>query len=220
MIGERVLLILGGIYHDFEGFASIVEPVLESAGHTVHATYDLDELTRLDEGQYGLVMSYTSLSRHREGKNDTTPESLTDPQTESLIRWVRGGGALLAMHCATVSGRPNPALAALVGGVFLRHPPRFTFMVVPMAREHPVTQGIEAFSVHDELYIQEYDPPVEIHMVAQDRGVAYPMVWTKPEGQGRVAHIAMGHGPEVWSLKPYQRLLLQATGWLTAEGEE
>lgn len=220
MSGVRVLLILGGIYHDFEGFASTMEPVLRAAGHAVDATYDLDALTRLDEGKYDLIVSYTSLSRHREGQDDAAPEGLSESQTQSLIRWVRGGGALLALHCATVSGRPNPALASLIGGVFVSHPPQFSFLVVPMVRDHPLTQGIEAFSVKDELYIQEYDPSVDIHMVALDRGIAYPMAWSKTEGQGRVAHIALGHSSSVWNLKPYQQLMLQAIAWLTAGRKE
>jgi type 1 glutamine amidotransferase len=46
-------------------------------------------------------------------------------------------------------------------------------------------------------------------------GVAYPMVWSRTEGNGRVAHIAMGHDVKVWNLQPYQRLMLQAIDWLT-----
>lgn len=214
--GKRILMILGGILHDFDGFAAVMKPVLEACGHGVEATYDLDSLTRLDEGRYDLVLSYTSLSRHRDDTSDTAPETLTEAQTESLARWVGGGRGLLAVHCATVSGRPNPALRALIGGIFVTHPPQFSFPVFPMSREHPITAGVEAFVVRDEFYMQECDQSVRIHMVAVDRSVAHPMVWTRSEGTGRVAHIAMGHGPEVWNLRPYRQLVKQAVEWLTA----
>ena len=213
---KRILIILGGIYHDFEGFTATIRPVLEAAGHRVEATYDLYTLTHLDGGNYDLVLSYTSLSRHREGQDSTQPETLNEAQTEALVKWVRGGGAFLAIHSATVSGTPNPALKALIGGRFLEHPPQFSFMVYPMFHEHPITASIEAFGVKDEFYIQEYDPSLDIHMVAADRGVAYPMVWSKSEGEGRVAHIAMGHSEAVWNLKSYRQLMLQAIDWLTA----
>jgi type 1 glutamine amidotransferase len=84
-----------------------------------------------------------------------------------------------------------------------------------MFGEHPITAGIEAFTVHDEFYIQTHTPDVQVHMVACDRGAAYPMVWSRTEGRGRVAHIAPGHSQEVWDLEPYQRLLLQTIAWLT-----
>ncbi len=216
MSTKRVLLILGGMYHDFEGFAAAMRLLLEGAGYAINPTYDLDLLTQLDRSDYDLVMSYTSLSPHREGHEDTSPETLADDQVSGLTYWVDTGGALLAVHGATVSGIPNPAMRALLGGVFISHPPQFSFMVYPMYRPHPITEGIEAFAVTDEFYVQEYDQSDDFHMVAIDRGVAYPMVWTREPGQGRVAHIAMGHGPAVWRLPQYQQLILQAVTWLTS----
>jgi len=215
MAGKRILIILGGIYHDFEGFTKAIRPVLEAAGHFVETTYDLDTLLHLKEKGYDLVLSYTSLSKHREGKGDTHPETLSSEQTQALIEWVRQGGSFLPVHSGSVSGAPNPALRELIGAVFVEHPPRFSFTVYPMGKEHPITEGIEAFTVKDEFYIQDYTSSIEIHMVAIDRGVAHPMVWSRKEGKGRVAYIAMGHNEEVWQLVPYQRLLLQAIDWLT-----
>jgi type 1 glutamine amidotransferase len=134
---------------------------------------------------------------------------------EGLVRWVRAGGALLAAHAATVVGESDPALGKLIGGVFVSHPPQFAFTVYPMFGEHPITAGIEAFTVHDEFYVERYSPDVHLHLVACDRGVAYPMAWSKSEGRGRVAHLAPGHSQAVWDLKPYQQLLLQTLEWLT-----
>jgi type 1 glutamine amidotransferase len=215
MPGKRILIILGGTYHDFDGFAEAMTPVLEGTGHSVAATYNLDDLLSLSEGGFDLVLSYTSFSRHREGRDDSHPESLTAGQTEALVEWVRGGGGMLAVHSATVSGAPNADLTALLGGRFVEHPPRFAFPVVPMHREHPITHNVETFCVHDELYIQEVAASVSVHMVALDRGVAHPMVWTRCEGRGRVAHVAMGHSEEVWAMEPYRRLILQSIDWAT-----
>ena len=214
-MGKRVLMVLGGTWHDFDGFAAAMRPVFKRARLKVKATYEPDALTQLDGSRYDLVLINTCIGERREDDGPTAP-GFTDRQVESLTRWVHSGGGLLAVHAATVAGQSSPALRALLGGVFVTHPPQFNFTVYPLYAEHPITAGIDAFTVRDELYVQEYDRFVEIHAVALDRGVAHPMVWNRSEGKGRVAYIAMGHGPEVWGLEPYQRLMLQAIEWLTA----
>jgi type 1 glutamine amidotransferase len=214
-MGKRILMILGGTWHDFDGFAAAMTPALENAGHQVVAARELEAVAQLDAGSYDLVLLNTCIGERREDDGPTAP-GFTVPQVESLVRWVRGGGGLLAIHAATVASQSSPVLRTLLGGVFVTHPPQFSFTIYPLYREHPITAGIAAFTVHDEFYVQEYDDAVAVHMVALDRGVAHPMVWSKSEGEGRVAYVAMGHGPEVWELEPYRRLILQAVEWLTA----
>ncbi|MBN2118134.1 MAG: ThuA domain-containing protein [Anaerolineales bacterium] len=211
---KRVLILLGGQWHDFDGFAGAIGPLLEAQGMQVEATYDLDKLSHLAENQYDAVLSYTCFTSD-EGGAKGGPDRFTQAQFDGLAGWIRGGGAFLALHAATVIGESDPALGDLIGGVFVSHPPQFSFTVYPMFGEHPITAGIEAFTVHDEFYVETYTPDVQVHMVACDRGVAYPMAWSRTEGRGRVAHIAPGHSRAVWDLEPYQRLLLQALDWLT-----
>jgi len=181
----------------------------------VEATYDLERLTRLKEDGVGLVVSHTCFSKHREGENDTGPELMTSSQVTGLTAWVRGGGALLGTHSATVLGSSDARLGVLMGAEFVSHPEQFSFPIYPMHSAHPIMAGIEAFSVHDEFYIQHLLAPVDILMVAMDRGVAYPMAGSKREGAGRVAHVAMGHSPLIWSVPMYQKLFTQAARWTT-----
>jgi type 1 glutamine amidotransferase len=212
--GKSILILLGGMWHDFDGFASAMKPVFEAEGCRAEATYDLDALTRLDQMNCDLVLSYTCLFKHRQGYDDGGPEKLTDEEVHGLRRWVRNGGALLAVHASTCIGDSSPELGFLLGGVFVSHPERFTFTVYPLSGEHFITADIQAFEIHDEFYIQKYHPAVEIHMAALYQNVAYPMVWSRHEGKGRVAHVAPGHFPEVWNHAAYQRLMLQTAGWL------
>jgi type 1 glutamine amidotransferase len=212
--GKSVLILLGGMWHDFDGFASLIQLVFESKGFRVESTYDLDILRHLDQAGCDLLLSYTCLSEHRHGYDDSGPDKLTNDQVSGLKRWVRQGGALLAVHAATVIGLSSPRLGRLFGGVFISHPEPFPFIVYPLSSEHPITAGIPAFQVHDEFYIQKVDNSVEIHMAAIYQDTAYPMVWSRLEGKGRVAVVAPGHSAEVWDHPIYQRLLLQAAGWL------
>ena len=215
---KSILILLGGMWHDFDGFANTMKPFFENAGYRVSVTYDLEILTRLDHELYDLILSYTCFFKHREGYNDTGPEKMTEAQVAGLTRWVRNGGGLLAAHAATAIGDSGPELGALFGGIFLSHPEPFSFVVAPMSGVHPIVANIPAFEVHDEFYIQRYDPSVEVHMIAMYQDVAYPMVWSRIENLGRVAHIAPGHFREVWLNPVYQRLMLQAAAWLIEPG--
>ncbi len=211
---KKVLILMGGTWHDFEGFTRTFTPIFQAAGYMVEATYDMDRLLTLKQDGVDCVLSNTCFTKHREGYHDTGPEGLTDAQVDGLSQWVQAGGALLAVHAATVAGDSKSEYKRLLGGEFIEHPPAYAFQVFPMYNEHPITAGIPAFCVYDEFYMEKLTTPVDIHMAAFDRGVAYPMVWSKHEGRGRVAHVAMGHSLEVWALAPYQRLVTQALHWV------
>ncbi|MGE5528534.1 MAG: ThuA domain-containing protein [Patescibacteria group bacterium] len=216
MRSKRALILLGGGWHDFDGFARFAADFLAGEGYTAEAEFDLDSLLRLKERSYDLVVSYTCFTA--DGGPAGAPVGLSPGQVEALAGWVNAGGAFLPLHAATVIGESGQVYEELAGGAFIKHPEQFAYTVLPMYGEHPVTAGVEAFTVHDELYIQRYDTAaVQVHMVAADRGAAYPMVWTKTHGRGRVVHIAPGHDGRTWGHEAYQRLLRQAVRWAAGD---
>jgi uncharacterized protein len=217
MAARRALIILGGIWHDFGGFTTYVTPLLQEAGFEVQSTYDMDELLVLSQRGYDLVVSDTGFGQYRDGRPNEGAAFMTEAQAQAWTDWVRTGGRVLGAHSATVCGtQVNTIQKALLGARFIEHPPQFNFMVYPVLPAHPITEGVEAFSVKDEFYMQEFEAGLDVHMVAIDRGKAYPMVWTRREGNGRVAYIAMGHTGQVWNLPSYTKLVTQAVSWLMA----
>ncbi len=208
----KILLLLGGVHHNFEGFAAAFREIVGEDHHIITATYDGDALLRLHEDKVDVVVLYTCLGGAM--KDGVVAEDLTVAQTGALAGWVQAGGSLLALHAATVLRESNLAMRNLIGGRFLSHPPQFDFTVSPLARKHPVSDGVGAFNVHDEFYIQEFNPEIAILMTAEDRGVVYPMVWMKEEGEGRVVYSAPGHTPSTWATEKYRQLLRQSTHWL------
>lgn len=213
---KKALLLLGGTWHDFEGFRQRITPLLNGAGYAVEPTYEMQAVLDLADEDIDIVVQYTSFGVH-ERFPDAVP-GFTPAQALALADWVSAGGRLLGVHGASVVGaEPNPVHEALVGARFLEHPAQFVFTVYPVAREHPLIAGVEALAVHDEFYLQDYGADLAVHMVAIDRGRAYPMVWTRQQGAGRVAYIAMGHSGQVWELPGYVRLLANAVGWLEAQ---
>src|SRR5512138_3076631 len=105
---KHILTILGGLYHDFDGYSRAMTALFESKGWEVESTYDLDVLTRLNTTDCQIVLSYTCLSPNRPEQEQPTPFRLTNEQIDGLAGWVQNGGAFLAAHCATVVGESNP----------------------------------------------------------------------------------------------------------------
>jgi|SRR5690554_1836034 len=210
----RVLAFLSGGWHDFNGFAGVMKSLLTPHNFTLDVSFDPDSLLRLDEMDYRVVINYTCFLRPEEKTRVTGAEKLEKKQVTALSGWVKNGGGLLAAHAATVTGRSPSELRRLIGGSFLSHPEPFAFTVYPLLEKHPITAGLKAFTVYDEFYMEEYDPSVRLHMIAVDRGTAYPMVWSKTENKGKVAHVALGHDENVWNHPAYRRLMLQSVIWL------
>lgn len=208
----KILLLLGGVHHDFDGFAAAFDEIVGDAGHTITATYDGDALLHLHEDEVDVVAIYTCLGGAQ--KDGVVAEDLPAEQTGALVKWVRDGGGLLALHAATVMREGNQPLRGLIGARFLSHPPQFDFTVTPLARTHPVMDGVGPFTVHDEFYMQDVSTDVTVHMTAEDRGAVHPMVWTKEAGHGRVVYLAPGHTASTWAEEDYQRLLRQSVNWL------
>lgn len=209
---KKLLLLLGGHYHDFGGFEAFVRELFGAGGFDVAATYEPGDL--LDLRARDVVVLYTCHVEPPDNPDEGLQYTggLSDEETNSLIEWVQAGGGLVAAHSATTIRPDNEALRRLIGGRFISHPPRFPFTVYPMEHQHPILEGVGTFTVVDELYTQEY-ANVDVHAVAVDRGIAHAMVWTRTEGSGRVVHIAPGHDASVWSEAGYGRLVRQAVDW-------
>ena len=88
------------------------------------------------------------------------------------------------------------------------------FKVYVKDSEHPVTHGINDFSIHDETYkgcVFEQDNRV---LLTTDHPASdEPLCWVRNYAKARVCYIQIGHGPGVYDDTNYRRLVLQAIKW-------
>jgi type 1 glutamine amidotransferase len=152
----------------------------------------------------------------------------TAEQCTHLRSWLEAGGHWLALH-GTSGGRAErvEGLAqrrtvrtehhALLGAMFLTHPPACRFRVDVEAKGHPITRGLgKSFEVEDEPYFIELQAPASAQiLLTADYGAAghWPVVeklygadtslqsdgrtrvlgYTRPVGAGAVTYLALGH---------------------------
>lgn len=149
---------------------------------------------------------------------DQTP--WVTPEVErAFSAYVRGGGGLLALHSGTVY-KDTDVLRPLLGGVFDHHPPQCPVTVEPEAH-HPLTIGVQPFTVQDEHYFMMLDDDeADVFLTTTSQNGTQPGGWTRTEGEGRVCVLTPGHNLEVWLHRSFQALLYNAIHWCQAGRSE
>ena len=203
MESPHVLLLCGGTIHDWRGVGDVMGSRLSDDGCDVtRVDDDLGVLDELTPERYDTVALYW------------TRGDITDAQMSGLSRYVREGGGFVGVHGATASFRESPEFHALLGGLFIGHPPPRRYMVSLRDTDHPITRGLpEEFEVVDEQYTYDYDPRVNVLATALWKGVVHPVVWTKPWGAGRVAYHALGHDAGIAQQEMFGELLTRCVRW-------
>lgn len=85
-------------------------------------------------------------------------------------------------------------------------------------RRHPITAGINNFTIHDETYCNYYTAPdVTLLLTTDNPRNEPPVAWAKQYGKSRVFYIMFGHGPSAWENPTYRRILANAVRWAAGE---
>lgn len=135
------------------------------------------------------------------------------PETQTDFRYyTQQGGGLLLIH-GGCGYKDSPVMRGVTGGAFMSHPDQcaVTFELKP---GHPLTNGVEAFTVKDEHYQMVLDAAdADVFLYTRSAHGAQPAGWTRNEGGGRVCALTPGHYLEVWLLPSFQNLLRNALLW-------
>jgi uncharacterized protein len=138
---------------------------------------------------------------------------MTDDVQEAFANHIRKGCGLLAIHSGTAGYEQTPVLRSLLGGVFTHHPEQCPVVMEPKAG-HPLTTGVNSFTLADEHYHMAMDDPqADIFLTTRSEHGEQPGGWRRSEGAGRVAVLTPGHNLDVWQHPGFQALLLNSLRW-------
>ncbi|HOS94630.1 MAG TPA: ThuA domain-containing protein [Armatimonadota bacterium] len=212
----RALIVTGG--HDFERDAFFAMFSAEEGLEWREALQPAasDEYTESRAKGYDAIVLYDMM------------QEITDAQKANLLARIREGKGLVVLHHALGSYDTWPEWWKVVGGHYLMTPrtvdgrdlPGSTFregvdIRVQIAdRHHPVTRGLEDFTIHDEVYGGMWVSPDAHLLLRTDHPESTPeMAWAGRLGRGRVAAIQLGHGPSAYANPSYRRLVGNAIRW-------
>ncbi len=213
MGSPRALLLCGGWPgHEPEATTARFGALLEAAGFAVTVARSLDVLRDRELlADCDLVVPNWTLG------------SLDDAGEAALEAAVRAGTGLAGWHGGMGDAfRDRPGYQFLVGGQFVAHPDGLrSFTVHIRDGRHPITAGLEGFTIRSEQYYLHVDPGVEVlaeTVFSGDpwpwlAGVRMPVAWARRHGAGRVFYCALGHGDADFEVVAARELVRRGLLW-------
>lgn len=208
----QVHLIASGKFHDID-FArlELLKLLAEHAEIRTSVSTDYADTESIENA--GLLITYTC---------DVVPDAA---QTEVLEQFLERGGRWLALHGTNallrfaddgVCETPDdvPKFMALLGTQFAGHPPIGPFKVEVTRSDHPMTQGLRAFRVEDELYLSRPRSDIDVLLHTAFTGscpefrdsewdeAQVPVLYERRVGAGAVVYLTLGHCRGHYDLRP------------------
>lgn len=141
---------------------------------------------------------------------------VTAVMPDDFRAYIEEGHGFIALHSGNTYSRTRmPAMAALTGNDFIHHPPQCT-IDFKITAEHPITQGVEPFSVRDEHYcIDLHAADAEVFLTGTSDTAAGTQVagYTRLMGKGRFCCLTPGHNCAVIEHPEFAKLLCNAMDW-------
>jgi uncharacterized protein len=212
----KVLLVTGGHGFDRAPFFKVFEsnPNIEFT-HAEHKR-DADVYDRADLYDYDALVLYDM------------PQSITDAQKERFLGLFLKGIGVVVLHHALVSYQKWPEYERVIGGRYVEPGPRpgmvteqagyqhdVELPVTIVAKDHPVTEGLSDFTIHDEIYwgfrvASDVTPLITTTHPKSGK----PLGWARTEGKSKLVFIQLGHGSEAHGNENYRKLVAKSIAFV------
>lgn len=235
-MSRRAVVLSGGLTHDFPATTGCLAELLEAAGFDVDVhtgTSGVDSALTALPGAALLVVNALRWTMTCSG----TPEryrvqagveaaSPSPRARDALGAHLAAGGGVLGMHTATLCFDDWPGWADTLGARWewghSHHPPIGPPIRVTVGGGHPVVDGVDDFTVVDEVYSDLRTAPGLTALASaatpggEGPGAVQPMLWAREHGGGRVVYDALGHHPPSYAVPEHREIVRRAIGWVTA----
>ena len=211
---KNVLMITGQEYHNWKATAPVVVDILQKDPR-LHVQVSEDPSFLADPS----IHDYPVIVLHFMNWQKPSPGPAA---RENFKKYVTSGKGVFMIHFACGAWQDWPEFRDLVGRVWdpkLRgHDPRGPFRVTLTAEgeKHPLTAGMKAFEVDDELYTcLTGDRPIEVLAIAKSKVDAkdYPMAFTYQGAKGRVYQCVLGHDEKAMKSQGLADLFRRGCAW-------
>ena len=217
----KVLIVTGGHDFDTKAFYNMFDAMSGIVYDKAELPKDMDLLALGLEKKYDVIVSY-----------DMNRFPITDVQRANYEKLLQNGMPLLVFH-HSICGYDNwPAYREIAGGAYLfknmeidgkTWPPSAYKHDVEMKiavtdKSHPITQGLDGFTIFDEAYKGVYVSPKAHVLLTTEHPLSTKQVaWTHNYGKSPVFTILLGHDKHAYGNKNLQTLIKQGIEWLASD---
>ncbi|WP_185804971.1 ThuA domain-containing protein [Pontivivens nitratireducens] len=227
----RVVILTGGIFHDFGQMTAATAGILATAGMEMELVGSPAELVAALDSAPADVVVVQALRFRMLGNEKYAPytEQWAYETQPDLVRALEAhagaGGGIVALHTGCICFDDWQGWHDLLAGGWVwgqsYHAPGLESVDVTPLGDHPVTEGIAPFCVIDEHYRDLAIHPEAI-ILAQGRtreGVDYPVAWARDRGDGgpRAVTLTIGHDLTSIANPEQARFIQQAALWVAGK---
>ncbi len=149
-------------------------------------------------------------------------DSITPGQQQAYLQLVDQRKPLLFLHHSIVSYQEWPDFADLLGGKYLRDGPHKsdykhdeTIEVKIVDGHHPITKGMDDFTIIDETYKNCEIKPTVVPLLTTEHPLSMPILaWVNPYRGHDIVYLQGGHDAMAYTDPNFRKLLSQAIHWL------
>lgn len=220
----NILILTGG--HGFEkaDFCKMFDEMTNIRYDLAELPKEMDLLAPGLEKKYDLLLSY-----------DMNNFPMSEEQRKNFAKLIESGMPLLVMHHSLCGHDDWPLYWQMVGGKYLHSPTTIggksygvssykhdlDIPVRIVDKEHPITKGVEDFTIRDEgyknMYIRE---GIHVLLTTDHPDATVELGWTTRYGKGPIFAIALGHDRHAFANPQLRRLLYQGIGWCITESRK
>ncbi len=239
----RVLALIGDRFHNPDYIRVSLDRLFSELGVPIDYTIQYDQLSLDRLRGYSILIclrdgwiwpggylgpdAYTSYEEGLENPADFPKAKgqnwITQEQAEAVRDFVSAGNGLYSLHNNSHVSLTSPIYREVQGGAYIGHPTMRPFKVRVVNKSHPITQGIEDFTVNDEQHYVAYDKDQQNILLEaenvdglgyEDHGTKSISGWAYEYGKGRVVFTAVGHSIHAMWAPEYLKLQKRAVQWL------
>jgi hypothetical protein len=219
----------------FMGCTNPVNVLVVAGGHSFDTTEFFDLYHSMEGIEMDSVFYPEAMEMMQLGKTDAYDvlvfydymPNLPEADSSVFQKLTAEGKPLLFLHHALCSFQAWDGYMEMLGGKYVMAGPGVDSSLLSdyqhdidmdievVDSQHPVTQGLQNFSIHDEGYSNITLAPGIRPLLKTDHPDAAPLVgWTGKSDQSSVVYLMLGHDKLAYENPAFKRLLDQSISWL------
>ena len=217
----QILIVTGGHDFDAKAFYEMFDAMPGIVYEKAQLPKDMDLLAPGLEKKYDVIISY-----------DMNRFPVSAEQRSNYESLLKNGMPLLVFHHSICGYDTWPVYREIAGGAYLfkdteidgKTWPKSAYkhdveMKIAIAdKEHPITKGLDDFTILDEAYKDVYvSPHAHVLLTTENPLSTKAVAWTHRYGESPVFTILLGHDKHAYGNPSMRTLIKQGIGWLAGE---